>query len=573
MASSLPMATIEPPPEFDLRRTFVAVQGQFGHREVHYRSGGRGPVVLLLHQSPQSSREMESLIRQWGSDFLLIAPDTPGYGFSTPLCRNGRPVSAATVDDIAIATVEFLDAIGVDRCAVYGFHTGASIGVALAERFPDRVSAIAANGLAILEADELASIERNYLPALEPRWDGGHLAWLWARLREQTIFFPWYDHRAAARLAFDVPPPERLQRGVEEFLAAGDHYRVAYAAAFQAHAERRLPRIATPLLVTAAARDPLAGHLARIGEEVRAARSSTLSIEASTDADDAVRRAYAWLLKFAADRAEPANQTGHDGDHGNDGPVSAYLGMPGRQVRMRSWKGPATSRHAVILLHPPAGSATAMDDMARMVATHATAHAVDLPGHGASDDLPVAELEGNVVEATARTLARALAPLIESMARRGVAPTIVGVGSSAPLAIELSRVSLPGRQVLLLNAPHRDATDIAEWLRDGLPPLTPVWFGGHLLEAWHMVRDGRLFDPWFRRRHPAARLTEPKLDPADIHREVRDLLRANGHWQPLLGQSLVRWRDEGPGAPAGPITIIADPAQLARALEDDPPHP
>ena len=71
-----------PPLNTALQRHFVMVRGQYGTRQVHYRRGGQGPVVLLLHQSPQSSREMEPLIEAWGQSFTLIAPDSPGYGFS-----------------------------------------------------------------------------------------------------------------------------------------------------------------------------------------------------------------------------------------------------------------------------------------------------------------------------------------------------------------------------------------------------------------------------------------------------------------------------------------------------------
>ncbi len=87
---------------------------------------------------------------------------------------------------------------------------------------PDRVAAVAANGLVVLTEAEREAILRDYLPPLVPRWDGGHLAWLWARMREQAIFFPWHDRRAATRMDFDVPPADRLHSGLLEFLAAGD---------------------------------------------------------------------------------------------------------------------------------------------------------------------------------------------------------------------------------------------------------------------------------------------------------------------------------------------------------------
>ena len=86
-----------------LTRHMVTIDGRQTARQVHYRRQGQGPAVLLLHQSPQSSREFEPLMASWSENFTVIAPDTPGYGLSDPL-----PDSAATMEDLALSVVEFL---------------------------------------------------------------------------------------------------------------------------------------------------------------------------------------------------------------------------------------------------------------------------------------------------------------------------------------------------------------------------------------------------------------------------------------------------------------------------------
>ncbi|MDH5254777.1 MAG: alpha/beta fold hydrolase [Gammaproteobacteria bacterium] len=528
-----------------LHRGFVTIQGAFGARQVHYRRGGRGPVVLLLHQSPQSSREMEPLIEAWGHAFTLLAPDSPGYGFSQPLQRAGQPVASATMEDFATATLEFVDALGVGRFGIYGFHTGASIGTALAWAHPDRVVAVAANGLVVLTEAERESILRDYLPPLVPRWDGGHLAWLWARMREQAIFFPWHDRRAATRMDFDVPPADRLQLGLLEFLAAGERYHIAYAAAFADRAERRLPAMRVPLLVTAQARDPLAGHLSRIGS-----RSGNVHVEASADTAAALARAFAHLKSHPGDAAPPPRATAPPGPAL---PGSAYLGSPRQQVRVlrpsaRDASEPPAGCPTVILLHPPGGSAAALGALASDIAGHAAVLAPDLPGHGASDPPPAAGEAGGTLEGVVAQLAEALAPEVAA-ARTTV---VVAVGASAGVASELARRLGPDASVLVLDPPSASAAETAEWLERGLPALTPVWSGGHLLEAWHMVRDGRLFSPWFRRVHAATRPGEPDLDDRRIHLDVSDYLRANGTWQALMRDVLLhRRRPSGTGEPPG----------------------
>lgn len=542
-----------------LRRRFITVNGAFGPRQVHYRRGGRGPVVLLLHQSPQSSREMEPLIEAWGHAFTLISPDSAGYGFSDPLQRDGQPVAAATIEDFAAATLEFADALGLGRFAIYGYHTGASIGTALAAAAPDRVAALAANGLVVLAEDERTKLLRDYLPPIVPRWDGGHLAWLWGRMREQAIFFPWHDRRAATRMDFDVPPADRLQPGLVEFLAAGDHYHVAYAAAFADRAEQRLPAMRVPMLVTAARRDPLSGHLGRIG-----ARSARVQVEPSASAADALERAFHHLQGHPGDPppAPVADGPAPGRDATAGAGASAYAGAPGRQVRVlrRPGRGPATGS-CVILLHAPGSSAAAEGSLADEIGRHAEVLNVDLPGHGASDPPPAGAEPGATLDAVVAQLAEALAAEIPAETA-----TLVAVGASAPVAVELARRLGPDTPVVLLEPPSWSAADTADWLAQGLPTLAPVWWGGHLLEAWHMVRDGRLYTPWFRREHAGIRPGEPDLDDRNIQRDVYDRLRANGTWQALLRDVLLyRRRPSGTGEPRI-IELAAPPSGWAAVL-------
>ena len=502
-----------------VQRDLVTVNDRFGHRQVHYRRAGTGPAVLLLHQSPQSSREMEPLMAAWSSHFTLFAPDSPGYGLSDPLAPDGEPVVQASIDDFAEATFEFADALGLGRFGIYGFHTGASIGAGMAHARPGRVTALAANGLVVLTGAEIDDLLAHYLPPIVPRWDGGHLAWLWARLREQTLFFPWYDHRAETRLAFDVPPPGRLQLGLHEFLAAGDHYRVAYAAAFAYRAERLLPDMQVPVLITATARDPLAPHLARVG-----GHSPTVQMVLAMNAEEALARSLAHL------RAHP----GDPGPAGRAPPTpdsalhNAYAGKPGEQLRLRRAGSPTAPR--LLLIHPVGGDAQLLDPVTQTLATAFEVIVPDLPGHGASD--PPGSEDG--LQAVVQRLTGSLASSLASDTAPGTGLRIIGFETGAAVALEVQRQLGSRAQLLLVDPALWSPDEAADWLAQGLPALEPVWSGGHLLEAWHLVRDGRLFHPWFRREQAAIRKGEPALDDTGIHREVRALLRAAGYWQPLL---------------------------------------
>lgn len=162
-----------------IRRKFVRI----GARHVHYRIAGNGPALVLLHQSPQNSRMWLEMIERFADRYTVIAPDTPGFGFSDPL-----DIESPAIDDFARATLEFADALGLPRFALFGMHTGGLIGMHLAWIAPERVAALVVDGYALFNDAERARYTDDYLPPFVPAWDGSHLRWLWARMREQTYF-------------------------------------------------------------------------------------------------------------------------------------------------------------------------------------------------------------------------------------------------------------------------------------------------------------------------------------------------------------------------------------------------
>ena len=266
---------------------FQTVTGKFGEREVRYLTSGSGPVIFLLHQSPKSADEYKPLMDLWSNDFTMIAPDTPGFGASDPLESD-----QVTIEDIAEATIELADALGIDEFGLYGFHTGAIISISLAHQFPDRVEAIACNGVLVLTDDELEKIRAKYLPPFIPQWDGGHLNWLWSRMREQLVFFPWHERSKDTRMQFSISDPSILHENAVEVMRAGDNYRSAYGAAFEYRLENFVPSLKVPALITAGEWDPLCKCLYDLTPS-----KSTL-IESSKDQDEALEKSRRHLSQY-----------------------------------------------------------------------------------------------------------------------------------------------------------------------------------------------------------------------------------------------------------------------------------
>jgi len=123
-----------------------------GDAEVFYREAGPadGPAILLLHGFPTASHMFRDLIPLLSETYRVIAPDLPGFGNTKAPPRGQFTYS---FDALADVVAGFVDALDLQRYALYVFDYGAPVGFRLAMRYPERVSAIISqNGNAYLEA-------------------------------------------------------------------------------------------------------------------------------------------------------------------------------------------------------------------------------------------------------------------------------------------------------------------------------------------------------------------------------------------------------------------------------------
>jgi pimeloyl-ACP methyl ester carboxylesterase len=114
-------------------------QAEVGNYTVFYREAGppTAPVVLLLHGFPSSSHQYRNLIPILATMYHVIAPDLPGFGFTTT-----PSVFPHTFANIAEVIEGFLDVLCIKEFAVYLFDYGAPTGLRLALRRPESVTAI-----------------------------------------------------------------------------------------------------------------------------------------------------------------------------------------------------------------------------------------------------------------------------------------------------------------------------------------------------------------------------------------------------------------------------------------------
>ena len=111
-----------------------------GNVSVFYRYVGspEKPVLLLIHGYPNSSIYYRDLMTLLSPYYRIIAPDLPGFGFTT-VDFDSCEFSFASG---ALVLSRFLDALAVKKFAMYIFDFGAPWGLRLALQRPNDVTAI-----------------------------------------------------------------------------------------------------------------------------------------------------------------------------------------------------------------------------------------------------------------------------------------------------------------------------------------------------------------------------------------------------------------------------------------------
>ncbi|MCZ4555712.1 alpha/beta hydrolase [Rhodococcus maanshanensis] len=122
---------------FDTRHRTATIDGL----EVFYRESGHpdNPTLVLLHGFPSSSHMFRNLISELADEFHVVAPDHIGFGRSSMPAVDEFDYS---FDRLAEVTDQLLGRLGIDRFALYIQDYGAPIGLRIAAKHPERVTAL-----------------------------------------------------------------------------------------------------------------------------------------------------------------------------------------------------------------------------------------------------------------------------------------------------------------------------------------------------------------------------------------------------------------------------------------------
>lgn len=218
--------------------TIKGAYARAGFGQVHYLRAAptdrprRRPLVCL-HPMPYSGEYFRTFMNEMAKDRVVLAPDFPGYGFSTP------PPNPASIEAHAKAMIGWLEAIGLGgrgggRVDLLGYHTGDFLAVEMSLLRPDIVRRLVLAGIPYFTGAARQScydrMTTNHpitddLSSLEGRW----------------------KFTVGAR-ASEVPLERALSLFVSE-LHAGDASWWGFHSAFSYPAEERLPYVSHAALV------------------------------------------------------------------------------------------------------------------------------------------------------------------------------------------------------------------------------------------------------------------------------------------------------------------------------------
>jgi pimeloyl-ACP methyl ester carboxylesterase len=104
--------------------------------QLHYRTGGSGPAVVLLHGVPKTGYHWRHLVPKLTPEYTVVVPDLRGLGDSD------HPASGYDVETMSEDIAALMAHLGHDTYSVMGEDWGAVIGYQLAARHRDHVEAL-----------------------------------------------------------------------------------------------------------------------------------------------------------------------------------------------------------------------------------------------------------------------------------------------------------------------------------------------------------------------------------------------------------------------------------------------
>ncbi|MFN8534734.1 MAG: alpha/beta hydrolase [Dehalococcoidia bacterium] len=482
--------------------TITKHYAQAGDRRIHYRRAGEGPPLVMVHASPGSAFALEPLIGRLSERYTVIAPDSPGYGESTPL-----DVEVPEIGDFADALAGTLDALGLTRFDLFGSHTGTKIATEFAIRFPQRVRRLVLDGIGAYSPETIAWLLEHYTPFFTPASDGSHLVQAWTMRRDMNLFWPWFNRTVEGRTMRDLPSAEDQHDSFVDMLRGGNNYRKGYRAAFRYDAVAALKKLTVPTALFSRKSDPLIVYLDRVG----GVPSNVLN-EVVDDANGGAFDGRIFAFLGEGDPLPPPPPPPAQPSLVSEVRRDYLMTSVGQLLMRKSGAGP---ERPLIVFHASPGSSQGMESYLLRFGLDRPVITFDNPGNGDSAALPGTPEIGDIADV-----------LLEAIDQLGFSEyDVFGSHTGAMIGIDIA-IKRPDRvKHLILDGITMYPPDYVAWLLENYPiPLRISSYGEHLIWSWNQLRDMQLFYPYFDRTTESARRSGLS-DPESMQRGFLEFIK------------------------------------------------
>lgn len=115
--------------QLELRKDEIILNG----RRVAYRTGGCGPLLVLIHGITSNSATWDRILPKLAKRYTVLAPDLLGHG------RSDKSRGDYSLGAHANTIRDLLDALGHRRATFVGHSLGGGVAMQLAYQYPERV--------------------------------------------------------------------------------------------------------------------------------------------------------------------------------------------------------------------------------------------------------------------------------------------------------------------------------------------------------------------------------------------------------------------------------------------------
>jgi len=183
---------------------------EVGDVTIHYRVGGNGPPLLLIHGFVFEGHQWDQFTNALGQEYTLVVPDLPGHGQST------SSPGTWSYKQVARDMFRVLDHLGFEKASGIGYSAGGNTLIHMATQQPQRLSSMVlvagAHRLTVEARDAISTVHFETIPPEQKQENrtshsrgDQQIQWIYSQLRGLADNYDDFDLSPEHLASIPVP--------------------------------------------------------------------------------------------------------------------------------------------------------------------------------------------------------------------------------------------------------------------------------------------------------------------------------------------------------------------------------